>query len=68
MTLKDPTNEVCKCGHLQADHIVSEESLVKHHGICRYCFCKRYTFKSWYANGKEVNTFPGDKEISVVWK
>jgi len=68
MTLKDPSNEICRCGHSQSDHHKSD-SLVKFSGACKLCQnCIRYTFKSWAFDGKKINYFLGNKEISEVWK
>jgi len=69
MTIKDPTNELCRCGHLQSEHYPSDHVMVKFSGACKKCTgCIKYTFKSWAFEGKQIDYFPGNKEVSRVWK
>lgn len=70
MTLKDPTNELCRCGHLQSDHYSADHSMVRFSGACKICKerCIKYSFTSWALDGKEVNVFPGNKEVARKWK
>jgi hypothetical protein len=46
MTIQDPKNEECQCGHLQITHMETEYGIPFHGHCVRYkCECIKYTYK-----------------------
>jgi len=71
MTQDNPRNEICYCGHLQADHL--DHYFATGHGACKECNaikkgwlkCIQYTWAGWVdQNGKPTDN-PDWKEVST---